>query len=312
MEHSDSQDLDEDAFLTVSITLEVLFVAKVMWNVVAYRHQLQAAAYRSVMALCQICQKDGSVTPAEEAAIAREISEMRLRMARRYVQVLAATSFAMVLSIQRNLILDSPRWMTAPLTWLVLGIFALLVIIQLHSCMLSVSTLSLWYVLGTIVTAVGFSPLFVPAEQLTILSVVVLVLFRLPFAIMAQHPLLTVAGNLVVATGVYVRTTFDDFDSTLGAWFTVQVEVSCSLMVITMSFILQAALQQMAQQFIKSVKAATELNAASAPSLQGFEACHSLTIKAFPNGHIVIQLLSFQCPPIDLPVAGDMYYLIPE
>ena len=57
-----------------------------------------------------------------------KLAQLRLRMARTYSRVLAAMSLAFVLSIQRNLIFGGPRWMTAPLAWLVLAVFTLLVV----------------------------------------------------------------------------------------------------------------------------------------------------------------------------------------
>ena len=266
MEPAESFALDKTAFLAVSFTFQGLLLAKVAWNCWAHRRKLYAQAVRVFTGLLKSLGKERALTHAEKLVLAEEISQLRLRMARRYSQVLAATCFTFVLSIQWNLILDLPRWMTTPLSWLVLGIFVLLAVVQLLPCMLSRSTLEAWYIAGIGIIAVGSLPIFVPAEHLTTVSVIALVLFRLPFAIMAQHPLLIIAGNLVIAGMICLRTTLKDFSQQrMGASFTIQVEVSCSLMVITMSFLLQSALRHIAQQMVRNTKSSTELNAASVP-----------------------------------------------
>ncbi|CAE7852186.1 rsmI [Symbiodinium sp. KB8] len=188
-------------------------------------------------------------------------------MARTYSRVLAAMSLAFVLSIQRNLIFGGPRWMTAPLAWLVLAVFTLLVVLQLHPSILSAATLNFWYVVGTIVVAIGYWPAFLPAEHLSTVSVLARVLYRLPSAMVAPQLALIVVGNLTLPCVVCARTVVeaDEFNQHgLGTSFAIHAEVTCSLMAITVSVILRSALRHIAEQYVRSTKAATELNAASA------------------------------------------------
>eukprot|EP00439_Symbiodinium_sp_Y106_P079311 s2417_g17.t15 len=266
-EDAGSQGLDATAFLAASGAVEVLFAAAVVRGICAHRRMLCAEAVRAFKKFLNTVGNDRFLTLAERNAMHEKLTQLRLRMARTYARVLAAMCLVFVLSIQRNLILGGLRWMTAPFAWLVLGIFALLVVIQLHPSILSAATLNFWYVVGTTVVAIGYWPAFLPAEHLSTVSVVALVLYRLPSAMVAPQLALIVVGNLTLPCVVFARTIIEAYEFNrrgLGVSFTIHVEVTCSLMAITVSVILRSALRHIAEQYVRSTKAATELNAASA------------------------------------------------
>ena len=272
MEDAGSQGLDATAFLAASGAVEVLFAAAVVRGICAHRRMLCAEAVRAFKKFLNTVGNDRFLTLAERNAMHEKLTQLRLRMARTYARVLAAMCLVFVLSIQRNLILGGLRWMTAPFAWLVLGIFALLVVIQLHPSILSAATLNFWYVVGTTVVAIGYWPAFLPAEHLSTVSVVALVLYRLPSAMVAPQLALIVVGNLTLPCVVFARTIIEAYEFNrrgLGVSFTIHVEVTCSLMAITVSVILRSALRHIAEQYVRSTKAATELNAASVSCLQG-------------------------------------------
>ena len=91
----------------------------------------------------------------------------------------------------------------------------------------------------------------------------VLILFRLPMAIFAfaKRPLLIAFANSGVLCVVVGRSYVGDLDDSV---FAISVEVTASVVVIMLTIVLHAALWRIAAQAVRSTKATTELNAASA------------------------------------------------
>ena len=265
MAQTGSQELDETAWLVVSAILEALIATKLVWKAAANQQEIKkfvlgmARSFRGVLKW----PKRHRVSDAERLAVAKEVSKLRVSIARRYAQVLMAMGLAVVCSIQSNVILKRPRWMTAALTWLTLLSLASAACSTLHPHLaLRSSTLDFWYMVGQCGVAACLWPPFVAAEHLTTIAAVLLVLYRLPASIMAQHSCLIVIGNLAMVLMTYLRTTQKGSEEIVE--FAVQVEALCSTMVIALAFIMRSALERFAEQLVLSTEATTELNAASA------------------------------------------------
>ena len=266
---SPHETLDKTAWLVASGTFEIILAAKLLWEALANRREIRNFWLRGTRCFGWLARalrrpKASDRPDAEELAVRKEVEKLRLSIARRYSKILTGISLVIVLMVQWNVVWNRPRWMTVPLTWLLFYAFATMVFQQLHPRILSVSTLDFWYLQGSAVVAAMVWPPFVAAEHLTTIAPIMLVLYRLPSAIMVQHSCVIILTNLsmVCMTWVRVRTTLEE-DREFVA-IAVQAEVVCSMMVIALSFMMRSALHRFAEQFVKSNKATTELNAATA------------------------------------------------
>ena len=265
------QELDETAWLAASGVLQGLLAAKLLWNLRGRKKEILSSMVQAVARYGRymlglhrrvFCKGSATRADTDELLVAREVSKLRLSIARRYSLLLTFLSCVLLAMVQWNIIFKKPRWMTDAFSWLMVGCFASLVFTQLFPCLLSVYTLDFWYLLGSASLACCLWPQFVHAEYLTAVSGVVLVVYRLPAAIMTHHYFFVLLANLISVLMTYLRTVLEDHEEAV-AW-AVHGEVICTLAVVLLSSIMRSALERFAEQFVRGTKATTELNAASA------------------------------------------------
>ena len=271
MEVAGRQELDETAWLAAAGVLQGLLAVKLLWNLKGHEKEIlssmvQAVARygRCILGLHRRVFCKGSATKAntDELIVAREVSKLRLSIARRYSLLLTFLACVLLAMVQWNIIFKKPRWMTDAFSWLMVACFASLVFTQIFPCLLSEYTLDFWYLVGSASLTCCLWPPFLYAEHLTFVSGVVLVVYRLPAAIMTHHYFFVLLANLISVVMTYLRMVFDEQEE-LGAW-ALHGEVLCTLAVVMLSFIMRSALERFAEQFVRGTKATTELNAASA------------------------------------------------
>lgn len=255
------------AFFVVTFTLEVVFLARLLFIAGTRAKNLRGALRHCILWPCRALRalmKPQTAPTAQEVLIESEVKKLKTSLSKRYVMAFAVLSFSTVLSIQQRIFTGGERWMSSEATWCNVAMFAVGTLVSCFPWMLRPSTLGFWYGLYMVFAVLYVTPMFTPTEQVYTFSFIVLLFFRLPCSFLCTRTSLAIFFNLpFVGVMCYRSVTeeqagFSNFNTVL--W----TELTATAVAAFFVSALHGALSQRVQIVIQGKNAETALGATQA------------------------------------------------
>ena len=249
--------------------LEVMLLGKILWMAVQRRKSL-TALWRRCRCCISWCSPDDSKFSQEELRVIKS----RVRQARAELAIsvnsylLACWGFA-CLSVQVNMSLGSPRWMSPQFSWLCAVHLCFFGVGFLAPRVLRPSTLDMWYLCVVMLIALTISPMVTTRVQSTQVAMASFAVVRVPAVLVCTRPWLVIVCELgLVAitqlralTGTYSAENYTSYESSqlnLG-----QTTLWSFMLVSLASIAVQRSWHNREAQGLLISNATTELSAAT-------------------------------------------------
>lgn len=206
---------------------------------------------------------------AEERVIAHRLREARLRMGRIYLHTITVALFFTLVSIQTNIVLDRPRWMSAVTVWTVIGSTGLVALPCLLPRIVNARTLDGFLVVLQGSMTVIASPLGSSLRQGVFVSLACLALVRTPAACFSTHTALPIAcclahsGMMMLRGMMEVSSADDDGRGKVMAYAAIWGELLSFITMVGAAFLVQVSLKTTVRRGLQHGDAAAELCAAT-------------------------------------------------
>ena len=198
--------------------------------------------------------------------VEKAATELQVSVSHHFLWVYTILSMGVVYSIQHNMILERPRWMSPFQSWALLAAFGLFTIYVFFPRLVNARTLDAWFVFAMACTLVALTPWYTPKSQLLDVALTVFIFVRLPLLILSTRVLLSFLCNICFAILTTYRAYSEDIalEGTFGSAYQL-LWIECGTCAITVgtSLALRWMLTRKVELKMQTANAEMQFNAAS-------------------------------------------------
>ena len=259
--------LQREELGTAGNTLQPQHPSRIAVLAVAHRQDVKGFLGSMESILASMNCRRTSTDVQEDRLLEAKVTEMRLRLSHKLNIVTLLWWFIICVSLELNMLADSPRWMSATLSWLCLAMLCWHGLPFVFPCMLRRSTVGWWYTISMALAALIESPLCTTMDQSNHMAIMLIALARLPGSVYVS-PWLAILCNAALSAQTQWRLQREEQSIAGCPCADVRqknlMAVSLTfLTVIVSALVVNRSLRNHVRQNIIISKAAKELSAAS-------------------------------------------------
>ena len=194
------------------------------------------------------------------------VTELQVSVSHHFLWVYALISMAAVYSIQHNMILERPRWMSPFQSWALLAAFGFFTIYVFFPRLVNSRTLNACFVFAMAATLVVLTPWYTPKSQLLDVALTIFIFVRLPLLILSTRVILSFLCNICFAILTSYRAYSEEIalEGTFGAAYTLLwIEFGTCALTVGASLALRWMLTRKVELKMQTANAEMQFNAAS-------------------------------------------------